>query len=331
MSGMRGRALVRRIAGTVLVGMLCLAMATGAALVALEAEYSGMPSAHARGTGKDALWLGHGWLDGRKSQSDVDDLVARLRTTGIRDLFVHAGPFEPDGTLDLRRMPQATWFSGAIHAALPGVRVQAWLGAHSVPHKVLESVNDVLDQGFDGVHYDFEPIAEGDDALISVLHEAHELTRRRGAILSVSAIHTEPWRHVAACVDLIPGKLALWSTAYLRRVAQEVDQIAVMSYDTGLPTEATYGGYLRRVTKNALAAVPQEVALLMGVPAYHDQRFFRYDRAETVAAALRGIRLALGSSQASREFGVALYVDFAATEQDWESYRRDWADPVAVG
>jgi hypothetical protein len=303
----------------------------GAGLVALEAQHTGTPSVNARGTGKDALWLGHAWVDGRKGQSDVDGLAAQLRTTGIRDLFVHAGPFEPDGTLNLGRIPRARWFTGAVDAALPGVRVQAWLGAHSVPQKVLLSVNDVLDAGFDGVHYDFEPIADGDDELVALMRKAHELTAERGAILSVSAIHTEPWRGLAACVDAIPGKLTLWSTDYLRRVAQEVDQIALMSYDTGLPTEAAYSGYLRLATENALRVVPEHVALLMGVPAYHDHRFFRYDRAETVAAALHGIRLALGSSPPSRDFGVALYVDFAATEQDWASYRRDWADPPVVG
>jgi spore germination protein YaaH len=254
-----------------------------------------------------------------------------VRTTGIRDLFVHSGPFEADGTLDHGRIPQARWFVAAIHAALPGVRVQAWLGAHSVPETVLGSIDGVLDLGFDGVHYDFEPIAEGDDGLISVLRKTHELTKKRRAILSVSAIHTEPWADLAACVDLIPGRMALWSTDYLRRVAQEVDQIAVMSYDTAMPTEAAYGGYLRRATENALRAVPAHVALLMGVPAYHDQRFFRYDRAETVAAALRGVRLALGSAAPPRDFGVAIYVDFAATEQDWASYHRDWADRPVVG
>ncbi|GIH10777.1 hypothetical protein Rhe02_88440 [Rhizocola hellebori] len=304
-------------------------MLVAGTLVALHAESSGTPEAAARGTGKDALWLGHAWLDGRKAQADVDSLVAQLRTTGVHDLLVHAGPLELDGALDLGRIPRAQWFTAAIHQALPGVRVQAWLGAHRVPDET--PVKDVLDLGFDGVHYDFEPVAEGDDRLISLLRKTHEVTRQHGAILSVSAIHTEPWPGVAAGMNLIPGQLALWSTAYLGRVAQEVDQIAVMSYDTALPTEAAYAGYLKRVTENALRVVPPRVALLMGVPAYHDERFLRYDRAETMAAAVHGIRLALGSTPPQRDFGVALYVDFAATEQDWASYRRDWADPPAVG
>jgi hypothetical protein len=42
------------------------------------------------------------------------------------------------------------------------------------------------------------------------------------------------------------------------------------------------------------------------------------------AVALRGIRLALGST--ARPVGVAIYVDFTATEADWASYRAGWAD-----
>ena len=35
--------------------------------------------------------------------------------------------------------------------------------------------------------------------------------------------------------------------------------------------------------------------------------------------------MALGDHPARREFGVALYVDFAATPADWAGYRRDWS------
>ncbi|EXU70168.1 hypothetical protein Z951_01050 [Streptomyces sp. PRh5] len=49
---------------------------------------------------------------------------------------------------------------------------------------------------------------------------------------------------------------------------------------------------------------------------------------ETVAAAVRGARLGLSREDARRErFGVALYVDFAATPGDWAAYRRGWGAP----
>ncbi|HCT75413.1 MAG TPA: hypothetical protein DGG94_20595 [Micromonosporaceae bacterium] len=307
------------------------------ALVSLASQYSGRPSQAARSTGNDAEWLGHAWVDGRKGQSDVDVLAAQLRGTGIRDLFVHAGPFSDDGSLDPAIRQQAAWLTKALHTALPGVRVQAWLGAHPLPDElhlhseetraaVLIAVGQIIDDGFDGIHYDFEPVDDGNDELITILRETRALARQRHVMLSVSAIHGEPWPGMAACVTLMPGRSALWSGGYLRRVALEVDQVAVMAYDTTLPTGAAYGGYVRRVTEIAIAVVPPEVTLFIGVPAYHDQHI-RHGHGETVAASLRGIRLAWGAKPPERKFGVAMYVDFAATADDWASYHRDWMSP----
>lgn len=328
--------MVRRVTVGVLALLLFAGLLAGGSCAVLVYEgRTGTPSAAARGTGQDALWLGHAWVDGRKRQPDLDALAARVRSTGIRDLFVHAGPLSDDGTLDRGLLPQVRWLTAAVHTALPGVRVQAWLGAHPVPGElrldrartraaVLASVDQVLDDGFDGVHFDFEPVVDGDRDLLLMLREAHVRTSSRHAVLSVSAIHTEPWPGLAAAVTALPGRLALWSGGYLRQVAREVDQVAMMAYDTGLPVESGYAGYVRRLTAAALSDVPSGVALLIGVPAYHDQRWSHHRRAETVAAAVRGVRLALGEQPPHREFGVALYVDFAATADDWAAYERDW-------
>jgi hypothetical protein len=331
-----GKRRVRRSARVVLVLFGCVALVAATAWVALCIEDGGTPGASARGSGHDAEWLGHAWVDGRKGQSDVDALVAHLRTTGIRDLFVHAGPFNNDGTLDPGLRPEGRWFTGAIHQALPGVRVQAWLGAHPLPGQMnlglagtqanlLTSAGQILGDGFDGIHYDFEPVADGDADLLTVLRRTHAFTMQRHALLSVSAIHNEPWPGMAACLAALPKSLTLWSGHYLHQVALEVDQMAAMTYDTALPTQAAYGGYVRRATEAALEAVPPHVALFIGIPAYHDENPYHHQSAETVAAALRGVRLAIGSQPLQRDFGVALYVDFAATARDWAAYSNGWA------
>jgi spore germination protein YaaH len=225
--------------------------------------------------------------------------------------------------------------TGALHAALPGVRVQAWLGAHPIPGQlrlgsavtrasVLGAVDQVLDDSFDGVHYDFEPVSEGDTDLLRLLNDTHALTRRRHAVLSISASLLEPWPAMAASVRTVTGRVAVWSAGYLHRVAVEVDQVAFMAYDTTLWTETAYGGYVRRATEAALRAVPADVALFIGVPAYHDENLRHHRRAETMRAALRGVRLALGTSPPKRDVGVAIYVDFTVTAEDWANYRRDW-------
>jgi hypothetical protein len=326
-----------RRGATVLAALTgCLALLLAAGWVALLVEDSGTPSASAHGSGHDAEWLGHAWVDGRKGQSDVDDLAAALRDTGIRDLFVHVGPFRDDGTLDPGLRPQARWLIRAAHAALPKVRVQAWLGAHPIPGQLrldspatranlLAAVGQVLDDGFDGIHYDFEPVEDGNNDLVTLLAATGELTKPRHAVLSLSASFLAPLPGIAFGAALLPGQLAVWSPGYLHQLALHVDQVAVMTYDTSLWTQSTYSGYVRRATELALDAVPAGVALLIGVPAYHEDNLRHHSGAETMSAALRGVRLALGRHPPPRDFGVAVYVDFTATTGDWVSYRRDWA------
>lgn len=321
---------LRRTAAVIATILVVVVVLIADLLVVFWFEGRGTPSPTARGTGHDAIWLGHAWVDGRKTQSDVDALAARLRTTGIRDLYVHTGPFENDGTLRADRRPTARWFIGAIHTALPGVRVQAWLGAHpgdidleSARPQLLASVDQVLGDGFDGVHYDFEPVEDGDASLLELLRATRPITQLHRALLSISATRGEPWPGVAAAVTAIPGKMPIWSGAYLRRVALEVDQVAVMSYDSGMFLEPLYAGYVRTSTRIAIAAVPSNVDLLIGVPAYHETTTY-HRPAETIAAGIHGVRLAMGDRKPPPHFGVAIYVDFTITPGDWSAYERDW-------
>ncbi|MBP2320191.1 hypothetical protein JOF56_000576 [Kibdelosporangium banguiense] len=300
----------------------------------LWTQGSGHVPADARGNGSDAMWLGHAWVDGRKTQSDVDALTEHLKQTEIRDLFVHSGPLSPDGSLDPSLRPQAKWLVAAMHRAMPGVRVQAWLGAvvakdrlnpdnDGIRKLMVASAAQVLDDGFDGVHYDLEPMADGTTGFLRLLESTRELTRARDAVLSVAAHQVEVVPGMRRLGQLMIGKPHWWTTGYLRNVAERVDQVAIMAYDTGVPFETGYSGYVRAQTKKALEAVPSTVALFIGIPAYHSAGPGHTD-AETVPAALRGVRLALDGGKPERPFGVAVYIDFEATAQDWAAYRTEW-------
>ena len=76
----------------------------------------GDQSDQARTRGKDAVWLGHAWVDGRKTDADIDGLAKLLAGTGVRDLYVHTGPLEHDGSLRDDLAPRARWFVEAVHA-----------------------------------------------------------------------------------------------------------------------------------------------------------------------------------------------------------------------
>ncbi|MFI1028065.1 glycoside hydrolase family 18 protein [Streptomyces sp. NPDC020951] len=331
----RRRLLLRVALGLVLL----LVVPVLAALTALRVNYLGDPADGTYTRGKDAIWLGHAWVDGRKKDADVKALADRLRDTGMRDLYVHAGPLEHDGTLPESAYANARWFIAAVHREAPQLRVQAWLGdvlASESPNgmrleraatraAVVRSTREILAVGFQGAHFDLEPLHSDDADYLTLLDALRAVTRAHDARLSVAAHQIDPVPGFHSFWGATTGHPKWWSQKFFGQVARRVDQIAVMSYDTMQPLEGTYGGYVAQQTSLALEVTPPGTDLLMGLPFYRENRFGHWAHAETVAAAVRGVRLGLSRTDADRaNFGVAAYVDFTATEQDWTSYREGW-------
>jgi len=318
-----------------LLGVVIVLIA--AAGVFLQRANGGPAAARAASTGHDALWMGHAWLDGRHGPADLRGLAAHIHTSGISDVYVFAGGLDRAGRLRPAEYSGAGAFLDSFHAALPGVRVSAWLGGVTggdhinlsdavTRGHILAAAAAVLHAGFSGVHYDLEPVTSGDTGLLALL----EATRRlHPDPLSVAVPKLEPLPGLRIPAGLIPGGPVFWTAGYLAEVAMRVDQVAVMSYDTGMPFRSWYGGYVERETALALRAVPRRTTLLMGLPAYDDHTFSHHVGAETVAAAIHGIRVAVTAAGRGRggRFGVALFADYSATPQDWASYRQDWVQP----
>ncbi|WP_037869289.1 membrane protein [Streptomyces sp. SPB074] len=333
---------VRVLRWTALGAVLIVLLPLLAAGTWLRFSYAGEPGDGTRTRGRDALWIGHAWVDGRKDAGDLDRLVERLRYTGIRDLYVHAGPLEHDGTLPATLHSEAGWLLDGLHARLPRLRVQAWLGDvldtespeglsmadPGTRGAILASARQTLDAGFQGLHFDFEPLHSGDRDYLGLLTRLHTLTAARHAELSVAAHQIDPLPDLHTALGAVSGHEKYWSQSYFGQVARRVDQIAVMSYDTGMPLESLYGGYVAQQTELALGVTPPGTDLLMGVPFYHERKPGRRAAAETVPAAVRGARFGLARTDRDRtRFGLALYVDFAATEADWQAYREGWGGP----
>ncbi|MFF9484381.1 hypothetical protein [Streptomyces sp. NPDC014676] len=335
---------VRRTRRVALAVTLLLVVPLLAVETALRVNYMGDPADGTYTRDRDAMWLGHAWVDGRKKDADVTALARRLEDTGIRDLYVHSGPLEHDGTLPESAYPRARWLIDAVHRELPGVRVQAFLGdvlATEGPDgmrleraatraAVVGSARQVLDAGYDGVHLDLEPLHSGDGNYLSLLDDLRAVTRARDAQLSVAAHQIDPLPALHTVAGLVADHPKWWSQKFFGQVARRVDQIAVMSYDTARPLESTYGGYVAQQTSLALEVTPPTTHLLMGLPFYYESNPSHWGHAETVAAAVRGARLGLSRTDPDRElFGVAPYIDFAATETNWREYREGWLRPDA--
>jgi Glycosyl hydrolases family 18 len=299
------------------------------------AEGSGSPPRTIPATGGDAIWLGHAWVDGRHGDADLAALVARIKGTGIRDLFVHDGPLNDDGSLNPALSPRARWLVTSLHKLLPSVRVQAWLGdlvgpghldldSPATRNRVLRSARQALAAGFDGIHFDMEPVTSGDKGYLDLLAAVHQVTRGQHKVLSLAADQIEPLPGLHVPADFLENQPHFWSASYLKAIARDVDEVAIMTYDTGMPTGAAYSGFVRLETGIALRAMPPGVHLLIGLPAYQSWNL-GHSSAETVGNAIHGVRLALGNSATQRNIGVSIYADFTATPADWAAYLADWA------
>jgi len=309
-------------------------------------QASGPTAAWARSTGQDALWMGHAWVDGGHSQADLGRLAARIRPSGIRDVYVFAGQLDARGRLSPAQYPGARTFLASFRAALPHVRVSAWLGGvlggghislgdAATRGSIVAVASAVLRAGFSGVHYDLEPVSNGDSGLLSLL----DATRRlHPAPLSVAVPKLEPLPGIRLPAQVVMQRPVFWTTSYLTEVASRVNQVALMSYDTGMYFSSWYAGYVKRETVLALHAMPRQVGLVVGLPAYHTDNLGHHVGAESVAAAVHGIRVGLTSAghppppsgaaaSGVAPFGVALFADYSATPQDWAAYMSDWVRP----
>ena len=325
-------------------------------------QASGPAAAWAKSSGQDALWLGHGWLAGPGaggggsgsggSGSGGSDtyagdggrglaaLTARIRGSGVSDVYVLAGQLSAGGQLDPSQYAGAAAFLRSFHAALPHVRLCAWLNGTvgqeqlnlddtATRAAVVASAAALLHAGFGGISYDLTPVASGDSGLLDLLNATRAL---HPGVLSVDAPKVEPLAGMGLPAALITRRPVFWTSGYLGDVASRVSQVALMSYDTGVPVPSWYSGYVARETAIALRAVPAGVGLVIGLPAFAGSTLGHHGSAETVPAAIHGVRVALtGSHHPRSTLGVGLYTADSATAQDWSAYQSGWVAPVGSG
>ncbi|GAA2457924.1 hypothetical protein GCM10010191_92110 [Actinomadura vinacea] len=301
------------------------------------------PEPEARGTVVNALWARHQWVGEEHTEQEYRDLGRLLRENRITDVFFHAGPFEADGTVPPAKYRNAGKLIQAMRKHAPGVRAQAYLGQirkvdgygitdlddPAVRERVLRTDATFLDLGFDGIHYDFEPIYTGDAAFLELMERTRELTRARGRVLSV-AIEQLTLVDAAQPVyrALIPRGHGRFhypprpTKKYLRDLADRADQVAVMTYDVSLPTRSLAGRHFAWHTEQTLRLIGDRTTVFMGIPTYRPM----FDWAEDLPVALRGVRRGLDALDRppARPYGVGIYAEWTTIPPEWALYRANW-------
>jgi hypothetical protein len=286
---------------------------------------------------RNAVWLEHRWLERPQPEPEMEQLFARLRSRGIAYVFPHLIPFDSAGRLPPHDREQLRAFRAAARRAAPRLKVLPWIGGLRQGYRrqrpgtieladltqrqrMLAEARGLIDEGFDGVHLNVEPV---DDDNVEFLALLRAMRTAVGAdhVLSVAAIRPAP-------LGLPRAPNFAWSADYYARVAAIVDQVVIMAYDTALPTPSLYRRYVRwaaRSVAGALDASGSNARVLMGIPTYEPYGFMHRRGVETPENALAGVVAGLRGLGAGGTFeGVALYAEWTTDASEWLVYERLW-------
>jgi Glycosyl hydrolases family 18 len=336
---------LRRLGAAFLVACASLVTLSAGLWLWVSHTVTAYPSNHFN-HGQNAVWLEHTWAGDPHSPGEYDTLAAQLAREQIGYVFVHVGPLDSDGTIPAARYANAATFVRALHQRDPNTKVLAWIGQldrdSGLPASVtVDLANPHTRQsiaataayfagplGFDGVHYDIEPMLNNGPHFLDLL-AATRAVLPPGKLLSISSPMWAPSAHVAEWMRATIGKGAgLWTSYYYADVAQYVNQMVVMDYNTAIPVGPLYRVFVKQQTQHILEAAraarhPPQV--LIGLPTYHDNGFWFHDAAENLQYGLTGVVDGLNSDRDTGAFaGVAIYRYGTTTPADWATYDQLW-------
>lgn len=286
---------------------------------------------------ENGLWLGHKWYTGHGvrdgkpvTQDETSELLETLRRYGIRYGFVHVGPIGEDGTLPDPSGPTLE----ALRQEARETRLLAWVGARvdridltnaTFKTNLLQTLSMLQSEGFDGVHFDFEPMHDFEDGYLEIL-DAVRAQMGEDFIISQATPRAGPFGIV-----LGPLKQSFWSEEFYRETMERSDQTVVMAYDTNLGFPTAYVTFVRHQTNLMIdwaCSTPGHEALI-GVPTHEDVPLYSDPEIENLATALPGVRSALESRQHESECvsGVAIYANWVTDESEWRDYETHWMNP----
>jgi len=314
-----------------------LVLAAGGGLVYFAYSPAGDSQPHPFNHDRNATWLEHRWLERAHSEEEMEALFEKLHQRGFSYAYPHLIPFDTEGRLPPHSREQMRAFLLAARRYAPDLRVLPWIGGLRIGYRrhregtinladlgqrqrIVAEVRGLVDEGFDGVHLNIEPIDDGNDDFLALLR-ALRPALGPGRLLSLSATRPGPFG-----IPIAPN--FVWSPEYYARVASEADQLVIMAYDTAIPTPPLYRRYLAWATSQvtgALVSSGSDTRVLMGVPTYEDHGFMHRAGVETLDNALQGIVAGLRGLGAGGTFeGVALYAEWTTDADDWAVYERRW-------
>lgn len=298
--------------------------------------------------GHNAVWLEHKWVGEYSSEAEIQQLVNKLKDHDIDTVFVHSGPLEADGDIDAETYKYAVEFVEGVKRFDNNIQVQAWLGqvrgkidlaAPEVRHNVAKQCMIFAQLiGFDGIHFDIEPVWDGDMDFIETLKECREILPE-DKFISVALAEFIPESFLWLTEKVYPLKNHNSEVNY-ENVARYADQIVVMVYDTSIKKEWMYRWLVKEQTIR-LTSLLEDKEVFIGIPAYsYDEEDVKnwegidhvddidwFDpKVENVKNGLLGIIDGLNNFRSNHDSfaGVAIYPYWEIDEEEWAVYKLLW-------
>jgi hypothetical protein len=282
--------------------------------------------------GTNAVWLGVEWTKQPHNSVEISTLANTLKEEQIRYVFAYTSYLKPNGQFN-PSYTYANQFIQEFKTAYPHSNVQAWIG---LPLEYVDLNNQavreqiivfcvylVQEKGFDGVHLDPEPVSNNNNDLLVLLNE---LRTALGSEATISIATRRIWPIFPNVEWPLVGKIS-WHTNYYREVANRVDQIVVMIYDSAMPSAVLYRQWSRfQVIEISQAVHSTHVELFFGVPTSEEKTYTHWPIAENMSSGLQGIIDGLNDAKAypSGVNGVAIYPYWETDEIEWSIYHVIW-------
>jgi len=327
-----GRGTRRILAGLVLLGLLGVGAAAWVALAP-----AGDTRPHPFNQDRNAIWLEHRWLERAHPEEEMETLLSGLHARGIQYVFPHLIPFNGAGRLPVHDREQMRRFLAVARRVAPGLKVLPWVGGLRVGYRrsiqgrvdladlgqrqrMVAECRGLMDEGFDGIHLNVEPVDDGNVDFLSLLRVLRTAVGPDG-LLSVAATRPGP-------VSPPMARNFVWTPEYYQRIGAVADQLVIMAYDTAIPTPQLYRRYLSwtaATASDALMRSGSQARILVGVPTYDATGIMHRGDVETPEQAIPGIVAGLRGLGAGGTFeGVALYAEWTTDADEWAVYERLW-------
>lgn len=290
----------------------------------------------------NAAWLAVEWVKDPHQSDEIAALAHDLQQREIRYVFVFVSYLKADGRFN-QTYSYAAQFTQALKQAQPDLNIQAWIGlplkqprfvggvqGHvdlsdaATRQKIVAFCRDLLlECGFDGIHVDAEPVPSDDANFLTLLDE---LRHGIGPTSTLSVASRRIWP-IFSDLPLPLAGLVSWRASYYREVARNVDQIAVMTYDSAMPLPQLYRQWTRfQVIEISRAVDGTGVALFFGIPTSEERTWTHWPNAENMRSGLQGVIAGLNDAtvRPAAVTGVAIYPYWETDAAEWAIYEAFW-------